>query len=229
MSGMVSISSVSINNLADIFILRLKKGDTFDWNIAPGGSAPTATIEANYASLFSKGASPAAETGGVIVLDHELTTPDMNMAIQEYPLIKQSWKYIVPLTACLNVTQPYAEDIIYPNFAQYIGGSTMPSGLPTTAPTIASASVIPQGTLSSMGSLMNTNQAGGPQTPLVSYSLTFSSTPTLIPASATNTGVGNTNIEKGGSTSGATAFTWKGPIASLGGTTISAFIFYFFL
>lgn len=137
-------------------------GDTNDWNIKPYGSEPTASIKANYASLKSLGASKAANTGGIIVLEHEIELPSMKLAMSELPSIKKSWKNVVPLSACLNVTKPYAEDITYPNFAQYVGGNTEPSGLPDP-PTITYASIQPQGTLAGGSGLMSTKKHGGPQ------------------------------------------------------------------
>lgn len=85
----------------------------------------------------------------------------MNMSAQELPEIKKAWKNVVPLSACLNITKPYPENVTYPNFAEYVGGTVMPSGLPTTF-SISSAVATPQGTLSGMGGLMATASAGGP-------------------------------------------------------------------
>jgi hypothetical protein len=161
-SGLVSDRQARGCHLSLTYRLLFIKGDTNDWNIAPYGSEPTATIKANYASIISKGASKAAKTGGIIVLDHEIDLPSMNLAVNELPSIKKSWKNVVPLTACLNITKPYAEDIIYPNFAQYIGGSIEPKGLPNP-PTISYASIKPQGTLAGGSGHMNTNKNGGPQ------------------------------------------------------------------
>ncbi|UZJ55531.1 hypothetical protein CBS101457_004851 [Exobasidium rhododendri] len=114
-------------------------GDTNDWLIEPYGAQPTASIEANYASLKSIGSSPAAATGGIIVLEHELESAAMNLSMQELPSIKQSWKYVVPIAACLNTTKPYYEDYTYPDFANYIAGSVNPS--PSGQTTFAIASV----------------------------------------------------------------------------------------
>lgn len=86
----------------------------------------------------------------------------MKLAIKELPITRKNWKYVVPLTACLNITKPYAEDIIYPNWAQYVGGKIEPKGLPTQ-PTISYASMTPQGTLAGGSGLMTTKKKGGPQ------------------------------------------------------------------
>ncbi|PWN34524.1 glycoside hydrolase/deacetylase [Meira miltonrushii] len=136
--------------------------DTDDWEVAPEGPKPTATVQANYDSIISLGSAPAAETGGIVVLQHELTNGTMELVKENYPKMKSAFPNIVPLTACLNLTHPYVEDIIYPNFAEYVGGNVMPSGLPTTFTVQADAVATPQGTLKSMGSLMATAPAGGP-------------------------------------------------------------------
>jgi hypothetical protein len=101
--------------------------DTNDWNIEPFGPLPTASIEANYDAFKSMGSSPAAQTGGVIVLEHEIESTAMNLSIQEYPQIKAAWKNVVPVQACLNITNPYLEDYTFPNFAQYAAGNVNPS------------------------------------------------------------------------------------------------------
>lgn len=136
--------------------------DTDDWEVEPEGPKPTATVQANYNSIISLGSAPAAETGGIVVLQHELTNGTMELVRENYPKMKAAWPNIVPLTACLNITHPYVEDIIYPNFADYVGGKVMPSGLPGTFTVEAKAVATPQGTLSGMGGLMATAPAGGP-------------------------------------------------------------------
>lgn len=212
--------------------LYVSPADTNDWNITPGGPAPTSSIQANYASIKSIGTSPAAQTGGVVVLDHELTVADMNLAIAEYPSIKQSWKYIVPLSACLNVTQPYAEDIIYPNFADYIGGTVLPSGVPTTPPTISAVSTVTlQGTLSGMSNLMATAEAGGPQGPVAtsaSYTLSNAQNTSGSQAKSTSTSSsGEASSDNSNSKSGAQALAWKVPFTLVIGSFSSALFFVF--
>lgn len=140
--------------------------DTDDWEVLPGGTKPTATVVANYNSIISKGSSPAAQTGGIIVLEHELNNGTMDLVVQEYPALKKAWPNVVPLTACLNLTHPYVENITYPDFAQYVAGNVMAVGLPSGTVSIDSKAVVtPQGTLSGMGGLMPTASAGGPDNP----------------------------------------------------------------
>lgn len=104
--------------------------DTDDWEILPMGTKPTSVIDANYNSIFSKAQAGAYATQGAIVLTHEISNGTMQEAIKMYPTIKQNFKNVVPLTACLNETNPYPEDITFPTFEEYIGGNILASGLP---------------------------------------------------------------------------------------------------
>ena len=136
--------------------------DTNDWNIQPYGSVPTASMRATYSSIISMATMPAAATGGVIVLEHELEQSAMNMSIEQYPAVKAAWKHVVPLTACLNITKPYPEDIVYPNFEDYVKGNVQASGLPDSHMEIASTAVVTaQGTLSGMANAATSTASGG--------------------------------------------------------------------
>lgn len=101
--------------------------DTNDYNIQPYGAQPTASIQANYQSIEAVGSSPAAATGGIIVLQHELEDAVMSLAIAEYPNIKKNFKSIVPVNTCLNITKPYYEDYTFPDFEDYVAGKIDPS------------------------------------------------------------------------------------------------------
>lgn len=58
----------------------------------------------------------------------------------EYPSIASAFKHITPVHVCHNKTQPYRESsYVYPNFEQYIGGTVMPSGIPSANDITASA------------------------------------------------------------------------------------------
>jgi len=51
----------------------------------------------------------------------------------------------------MNITQPYAEDITYPDFNDYVSGNILPSGLPSgDAIKASSAAFSPAGTSSSV-------------------------------------------------------------------------------
>ncbi|PWN32664.1 glycoside hydrolase/deacetylase [Meira miltonrushii] len=134
--------------------------DTNDWNVQPYGPIPTASLQQTYSSIISMATQPAAATGGVIVLEHELEDAAMNMTIEQYPAVKKAWKNVVPLTACLNITNPYPEAITYPDFAEYTSGNVNAKGLPASNMKVAtSGSIVPQGTMSGEGGLAANNNA----------------------------------------------------------------------
>lgn len=102
--------------------------DTDDWNVQPGGSEPKSKIQANYQKIINKG----YKDGSAVVLTHEIRADTMKLFQQMFPQIKKAFKNVVPLTACLNVTSPYAENnITYPVFADYVKGNINPKGLPS--------------------------------------------------------------------------------------------------
>jgi hypothetical protein len=136
--------------------------DTNDWQVEPFGDSSKATIQANFAAIQAKGSKKAASREGIIVLQHELNGGTMKLAKSQYAATKNAWKYVVPLSACLNLTRPYPEAVVYPNFAKYISGSISPKGNPSGTISISPPTVTPQGTLSGMGGHMATATAGGP-------------------------------------------------------------------
>jgi hypothetical protein len=115
--------------------------DTDDWEIQPLGTQPKSKIDANYASIIGLD----YQQHGNIVLTHEINAGTMEEFIEQYPNIKGKFKNIVPITACMNISNPYPENITYPTFAEYVAGDIMPLGLPsgtTIKPT--AAKYIPQ-------------------------------------------------------------------------------------
>lgn len=112
--------------------------DTDDWEIQPAGDLTQAQVEANYAAIIGN----VSSSHGTIVLNHEINEYTMDLFMTEYSKIQGAYDHIVPLTACMNWTTPYEEDITYPTFEEYVSGTTMPVGSPTTF-TISSASYSP--------------------------------------------------------------------------------------
>jgi peptidoglycan/xylan/chitin deacetylase (PgdA/CDA1 family) len=96
--------------------------DTFDWQ--EGSNNITAeTIKGNYQKVFDKAKNGEYNTYGAIVLNHEINNKTMQHMIEEYPKIKENFKYIVPIAAGMNWTTPYAEaNETYPDFNQYTSG-----------------------------------------------------------------------------------------------------------
>ena len=102
--------------------------DTNDWNIKPSGELPKSKIDRNYEDIINKGRNGS----GVVVLSHEIRADTMNEFMEMYPKIQQAYKHVVPLTACMNVSHPYAENnISYRSFAEYTSGNIRAKGLPS--------------------------------------------------------------------------------------------------
>jgi len=97
--------------------------DTFDWSYDDAGVGK-AVIDANYAKIFAN----ASDTGGIIVLTHEVLVDSMQEFINQYPNIIKHFDHLMPAGVCMNVTHPYAQqNITFPTFAQYISGSIEPT------------------------------------------------------------------------------------------------------
>jgi len=175
--------------------------DTADWQVMPQGTKPTATVIANYNSIIDQS---YAEHGN-IVLTHEINGATMDIMMQMYPTIKEHFKYIVPITACMNITNPYPEAITYPIFADYIAGNVMPSGVPSAADIAVSASAtfIPVAVASQTGSL---SQGSGSSTAAGSSSTSSSSSSSSSSDSTSSTSAGSTLSTKLSILAGTMAF-----------------------
>ncbi|GHT84456.1 hypothetical protein FACS1894129_1120 [Actinomycetota bacterium] len=105
--------------------------DTDDWDIQPDGNSPTQKIDSNYQKIIDLSSQGKVNDKGVVVLTHELTENTMNEFMKMYPKIKGAYKNIVPMTACMNATTPYAEtNITYPTFSEFTSGQIDAKGLP---------------------------------------------------------------------------------------------------
>ncbi|WFD35854.1 hypothetical protein MCUN1_002722, partial [Malassezia cuniculi] len=101
----------------------LWKEDTDDWNIAPSGNKPTASIDGNYEKIISKESAGAFSTGGPVVLTHEIDNHTMTEFERMYPKIKEGFAHVAPIHACMNATRPYAEAApTYPAWEDWVAG-----------------------------------------------------------------------------------------------------------
>lgn len=175
--------------------------DTADWQVMPQGTKPTATVVANYNSIIDQ----SYAQHGNIVLTHEINGATMDIMMQMYPTIKEHFKYIVPITACMNITNPYPEAITYPVFADYIAGNVMPSGL-TSAKDIEvspSATYVPVAVASQTGTL---SQGSGSSTSGTAAGSTSTSSSSSSSDSTSSTSAGSTLSTKVSILAGAMAF-----------------------
>ncbi|KAI9459537.1 carbohydrate esterase family 4 protein [Boletus coccyginus] len=110
--------------------------DSNDWEAGTGGYTD-ADVDANYQALVTAAQQGTFNTGGTIILAHELSSDTMGEAMKWYPQLKSVFKYLVPMGTATNVTHPYVEtNYLLPTFAQYTSGSTVLSGaseLPTSS------------------------------------------------------------------------------------------------
>ncbi|KNC98727.1 uncharacterized protein SPPG_06405 [Spizellomyces punctatus DAOM BR117] len=107
--------------------------DTDDWNIA----IPASQITTNFQNFINEGKNGTWSKSGVIVLEHEIDSRTMGLAMQYYPEIKNAYKHLMPVASCMNITKPYAEDITYPDFATLAG--LAPTNTSTSTTTVASS------------------------------------------------------------------------------------------
>lgn len=59
-----------------------------------------------------------ASSSSPIVQFHESSNDTMTALTGKLSDLKDAYKLVMPITACMNITQPYAEDIAYPNLLQ---------------------------------------------------------------------------------------------------------------
>ncbi|WFD06608.1 hypothetical protein MVES1_001962, partial [Malassezia vespertilionis] len=97
--------------------------DTNDWQLGEGASRKK--IAHNYHKIFEK-----ANHESPIVLTHELPKT-MSEFIRMYPDMKAAYKHVVPVSACVNATNPYPEQITYPTMQQFVSGQRASQGLPS--------------------------------------------------------------------------------------------------
>jgi len=103
------------------------EADTDDWNVQPVGSLPSSKIDQNYQSIIGMG----KQSKSPMVLTHEINALTMGEFQKQFPKIKQGFKNVVPLTACVGATHPYPEDITYPNFKEFTSGNLKAQGIPS--------------------------------------------------------------------------------------------------
>lgn len=98
--------------------------DTDDWQMASTGSPKQ--VRQNYDKIVDK-----ASNESPIVLAHELHNDTMSIFIEKESKIADAYKHVAPISACMNVTNPYMENqIVYPDFEEYTGGNANYKGLP---------------------------------------------------------------------------------------------------
>jgi len=98
----------------------LWKYNSNDWEVGQA-NITTATVQQNYNNLIAAAKSGTFDSGGAIILTHELNNYTMQTAIDNYRALSEAFDYMVPIAVAQNRTQPYVEsNFSMPSFASYI-------------------------------------------------------------------------------------------------------------
>ncbi|KND01966.1 uncharacterized protein SPPG_02473 [Spizellomyces punctatus DAOM BR117] len=103
--------------------------DSFDWMMQPAGPRSPAEIDANFQGWIDKAKNGSFANSGAISLEHEANEGTMRKAIEWYPKLKESFKYIMPVVSCQSIAHPYEEtNISFQTFQEVVGGKPAGSG-----------------------------------------------------------------------------------------------------
>lgn len=141
--------------------------DSFDWEAGLDGIT-VQDVDNNYQQIITAAQNGTLNTGGVIMLTHELNNFTMQTAVQYYNMLKSTFKALVPVGVALNKTQPYVEtNYSLPTFESYTGGSVTNSSTGSSSPSSTgkgssteSSSASPTSGGSSSGSSGSSSQSG---------------------------------------------------------------------
>ncbi|KAF7721518.1 hypothetical protein EC973_004544 [Apophysomyces ossiformis] len=133
--------------------------DTDDW--AAGNSEPVSKIDQNYQDFVTMGSNGTFSKSGNIVLTHEIDNTTMQLALDYLPKIQQSYKHVLDVATCMNITYPYQEKVIaFKSFSDAIASGNT-GGLPSASVSAAAAS----GSGAAAASGSGANNAGSSSTP----------------------------------------------------------------
>ncbi|KAH9475005.1 Chitin deacetylase [Psilocybe cubensis] len=97
--------------------------DSQDWQYGVTPGVTEDMVDNEYQAMINDAKKGKFDKVGTMILAHELDDWTMNEARKFYPLLKEVFDHIVPVAVGYNITQPYVEnDIVMPNFAQYVAG-----------------------------------------------------------------------------------------------------------
>ncbi|RCH78670.1 hypothetical protein CU098_004881, partial [Rhizopus stolonifer] len=90
---------------------------SIDWTKAPNISVRTTdsdAVEKTYQEFVDMGSNGTFTTGGNIVLTHEIDNLTMSLALEYLPKIQSSYKQVLDVATCANITNPYFENYQWP-------------------------------------------------------------------------------------------------------------------
>ncbi|KAI7906998.1 uncharacterized protein BX663DRAFT_494459 [Cokeromyces recurvatus] len=118
--------------------------DTDDWSA--DSPATLQAVEQNYEDFIRMGTNGTFAESGNIVLTHEINNTTMSLALKYLPDIMSSYKQVISVATCHNISYPYFEDFEWTD----VLNRTIPSNTSTTiapASTTASASATTMSTI----------------------------------------------------------------------------------
>lgn len=186
--------------------------DTFDYDYTINGIP---AVDQNYQNII--GNASTFTTTGPVVLSHELDSETMTLAEQFYPQLKAAYHNLTPVGVCHNVVDQYREGgYEYPNFSQYVAGTTMYSGTTYTgftgtyAPFPTDISIVSGQSVTQTAQYLAATQPPSAATTSSASSSSSSGKPGSSTTSVTKSGTSQSATGSGGSDS-------KGSSSSNGG------------
>ncbi|KAG0166022.1 hypothetical protein DFQ28_007957 [Apophysomyces sp. BC1034] len=96
--------------------------DTDDWAAGVRPGVTEQTVNQHYEDFIAMGKNGTFKNEGNIVLSHEINNMTMDFAIKHYPEIKKSYKHVVDVATCMNISHPYLEqNVAFTDFATATG------------------------------------------------------------------------------------------------------------
>ncbi|KAI8062512.1 chitin deacetylase [Gongronella butleri] len=130
--------------------------DTNDWQAGDG--VPESTVQNTYNEFIQMGNNGSMASGGNIVLTHEINNTTMQLAVENIPNMLKSYKHVVNVATCMNITYPYMEQTVaFPSFSQFIAQNS--SGAGGAASSITTGAGAQSSSSSSSSGAMSSAQA----------------------------------------------------------------------
>lgn len=96
--------------------------DTDDW--AAGTTETVSAVQQHYDDFIAMGSNGTFNQNGNIVLTHEINNMTMDLAVKNLPKITKSYKNVMDVATCMNITYPYQETTVkFPSFSDYVAGN----------------------------------------------------------------------------------------------------------
>ncbi|OBZ81919.1 Chitin deacetylase [Choanephora cucurbitarum] len=103
--------------------------DTDDWAAGTVAGVTKETVNQNYENFIQMGSNGTFSQSGNIVLSHEINNMTMDFFMNHFPQIKKSYKHVLDVATCMNITNPYVESsVTFPTFEQAVTGVSGSSG-----------------------------------------------------------------------------------------------------